>query len=123
MSHPKRVRFPAIFVLAIPLSVGSCSESPPSPSPQTTVAQASIVAVDPVTGRLGAPGASIVIPRNPQNFSVAGLTQAVQLTGGAIVNLQGRFRYNAVATVGQDGELKINCDHKSHDHKAGHHAE
>ena len=74
---------------------------------------------DPVTGRLGLPVSSITIPSNPTNYSVAGLTPTQQSTGGAIVNLQGRFRSQMTAAIGSDGKLDIHCEGDRHEHAEG----
>ncbi len=70
-----------------------------------------VVQRDPITGRLGAPAATVSIPTNPSNYSIAGLTPVAQLTGGAVVNLQGRFRGNAVAVIGPDGKVHLDLNY------------
>ena len=66
------------------------------------------------TGRLGAPAATVSIPTNPNNCSVAWLTQVHQSTGGFIVNLNGRFRPRMIATVGTDGKVNVACEGGEH---------
>lgn len=70
---------------------------------------------DPQTGRLGPPPAGMQLPaltageQRMLDRSDSGL-QARQLPGGGVaVNLQGRFRSMAVATVDAGGQPAVNC--------------
>lgn len=85
------------------------------------------VAVDPTTGTLlkdapvAAPDADI---HGALSTSTEGLREEASPVpgGGIVVDLRGRFRSAAVATVGEDGALKIPCVNRL-DHEDSHDAE
>ena len=86
----------------------------PAGQPKTAV-QGMRVYRDPQTGRLGPPPAGIpphVLTIDEQrmlNRSDQGLRPRSLPGGGVAVNLQGRYRNMAVATVGADGQAAVNC--------------
>jgi hypothetical protein len=68
--------------------------------------------VDPQTGARTAPpkGAVAALPANPAlSTSHDGLVEEPAAGGGVTVNLQGRFRSAAEATVGADGTPAVHC--------------
>ena len=90
--------------------------------------QAQRVYIDPATGRLlqqPPPGVEVIelSPQEQQMLSRSdvGLHSEYLPDGTVIVNLQGRFRHFAVATVNKDGAVKTNCvgDQPILDHEHG----
>lgn len=70
------------------------------------------VHVDPQTGaRTAAPPAAAAVTAGDPAFSTShqGLVEEPAPGGGTTVNLQGRFRSAAVATVGADGKVSVDC--------------
>jgi len=71
---------------------------------------------DPQTGRLGPPPPGITPPgltnaeQRMLSRSDQGLRPRTLPGGGVAVDLQGRFRNMAVATVGADGQAVVNCE-------------
>ena len=71
---------------------------------------------DPQTGRLGPPPAGLVplglttAEQRMLNRSDQGLQSRTLSGGGVAVDLQGRYRSMAVATVGADGQAAVNCE-------------
>jgi len=70
---------------------------------------------DPQTGRFGPPPPGVVPPgltateRRMLSRSDQGLRQSALPGGGVAVDLQGRYRTMAVATVRADGQAAVNC--------------
>ncbi len=64
--------------------------------------------VDPRTGARVAPSVAIV-PGPAFSTSHAGLVEETAPGGGVMINLQGRFRSAATATVGTDGKATVDC--------------
>ena len=67
--------------------------------------------VDPQTGkRVARPAASVAIAADPAfSTSHQGLVEQPAPGGGMMLNLQGRFRSAATATVGVDGKAHVEC--------------
>ena len=67
--------------------------------------------VDPQTGkRVPAPAGGVAIPADPAfSTSHAGLVEQPAPGGGVMIDLQGRFRSAATATVGPDGKAHPDC--------------
>jgi hypothetical protein len=67
--------------------------------------------VDPQTGqRIPAPPGGVAIPASPAfSTSHQGLVEEPAPGGGVMVDLQGRFRSAATATVGADGKSHLDC--------------
>ena len=69
--------------------------------------------VDPQTGkRMPVPstGAGVAVPADPAfSTSHSGLVERPAPGGGVMVDLQGRFRSAATATVGPDGAAHVDC--------------
>lgn len=95
-------------------------QSSDSPAPEGAAAPAAITGsaqrayLDPATGRLlrePPPGAPVMVlgPEvlNMLSTSDAGLVERALPDGGYMVDLQGRFRHMAVATVADDGTIVI----------------
>ncbi|MEN8108884.1 MAG: hypothetical protein ABFS22_12885 [Pseudomonadota bacterium] len=83
---------------------------------QTPVAtQGMRVYRDPQTGQLGPPPSGVVphgLTTSEQHMlsrSDQGLQQRTLQSGGVAIDLQGRFRNMAVATVGAGGQAAVNC--------------
>jgi hypothetical protein len=96
--------------------VSGVTTTPPGTAVQTpTAAQGMRVYRDPQTGRLGPPPAGVQPPglsiaeQHMLNRSDAGLQPRALPGGGVAVDLQGRYRSMAVATVGADGQAAVNC--------------
>lgn len=69
------------------------------------------VQVDPQTGqRVPAPARNVALPPNPAFSSAhSGLVEEPSTGGGMMIDLQGRFRSAATATVGADGKAHVEC--------------
>lgn len=90
--------------------------------PQTTTVQSPIavpglrVYRNPQTGQLGPPPPGIQPPdltaaeKRMLNRSDRGLQSRKLPGGGVAIDLQGRYRNMAVATVGTDGQAEVNCE-------------
>lgn len=67
--------------------------------------------VDPQTGqRIPAPTGGVAIPASPAfSTSHQGLVEEPAPGGGMMIDLQGRFRSAASATVGADGTAHVDC--------------
>ncbi|MGB5474024.1 MAG: hypothetical protein WBQ78_11160 [Gammaproteobacteria bacterium] len=98
----------------------SLTGSMPAGSPETAVqapiaAQGLRVYRDPKTGQLGspppvqAPSVLTTAEQRMLNRSDQGLQSRTLPGGGVAVNLQGRYRSMAVATVGADGQAAVSC--------------
>lgn len=108
-----------VCVLASPV-VGLAEPGPEAPAnaaasgtPDTaTPARAgSWINVDPQTGqRIPAPPGGVAIPASPAfSTSHQGLVEEPAPGGGMMIDLQGRFRSAASATVGADGTAHRDC--------------
>ena len=68
------------------------------------------IKVDPQTGARVAPSAPIAAAPNPAfSTSHQGLVEQAAPGGGVMVELNGRFRSAATATVGTDGKTVVDC--------------
>ena len=92
--------------------------APPETAPQTpAAAQGLRVYRDPKTGRLGSPPPGVQPPglsvaeQHMLNRSDQGLQSRTLPGGGVAVDLQGRYRSMAVATVGNEDPAAVNCVH------------
>lgn len=67
--------------------------------------------IDPQTGqRVPAPAGSVAVPVDPAfSTSHAGLVEKAAPGGGVMIDLQGRFRSAATATVGANGQAHTDC--------------
>jgi hypothetical protein len=89
---------------------------PERPAQAPVAAQGMRVYRDPQTGKLGPPPPGITPPgltaaeQRMLNRSDQGLRPLTLPGGGVAIDLQGRFRNMAVATVGADGQAVVNCD-------------
>lgn len=95
---------------------GDVPAGPLETAPQASVAaQGMRVYRDPQTGRLGPPPAGVAPPgltaaeRRMLSRSDQGLRPRTLPGGGVAVDLQGRYRNMAVATVSADGQSAVNC--------------
>lgn len=99
-----------------PVSSGVPTVPPERPAQAPVAAQGMRVYRDPQTGRLGPPPAGLVPPglttaeQRMLNRSDQGLQSRTLSGGGVAVDLQGRYRSMAVATVGADGQAAVNCE-------------
>jgi hypothetical protein len=96
------------------LVMGQSQDAPESAAPTVITGSAQRVYLDPDTGRLLSeppPGTPVMTlsPRelNMLSTSDAGLVEVRLPDGGYMVDLQGRFRHMAVATVADDGSIVI----------------
>ena len=113
---------------AAPLARANAASAPAQPLVAAPIAPAAgpamrsgyVAFVDPVTGSMTPPSATVTVPVDPNNSSVAGLVPVHQ-NSGAIVDLQGRFRSQMVAVIEPDGTLDVHCSGDDHG-KAGAHA-
>jgi hypothetical protein len=82
-----------------------------APDAATPARAGSWIHVDPQTGkRVARPAASAAIAADPAfSTSHQGLVEQPAPGGGMMLNLQGRFRSAASATVGADGRAHIEC--------------
>jgi hypothetical protein len=94
----------------------------PAADPAAPGAAGSWINVDPQTGkRIPVPssGAGVQVPADPAfSTSHSGLVEQAAPGGGVMVDLQGRFRSAATATVGPDGTVHLDCvtpGHTGHD--------
>lgn len=69
------------------------------------------VHIDPKTGARVVPPAAVAVPAPHPAFSTSheGLVEQPAPGGGVMVDLQGRFRSAATATVGADGHAAVDC--------------
>jgi hypothetical protein len=88
---------------------------PERPAQASVATQGMRVYRDPQTGRLGPPPSGVVPPglttseQRMLNRSDQGLQPRALPGGGIAIDLQGRYRNMAVATVGADGQAAVNC--------------
>lgn len=101
--------------MAYPLKLGAlavlllgCSHEVATPYAPALGANALIYERTAVTNRQSAPAA--VAPQPAPDFTVAGLVEIPQPTGGAIVDLKGHFRHQMSASVPASGKLQVGCD-------------
>ena len=97
-------------------SVTMAFAEPASPPPSTEGASAPAaragqrIYVDPKTGaRTAAPEGAAAAPDPSLSTSHEGLVEEAAPGGGATINLQGRFRSAAEATVAPDGKVSVGC--------------
>jgi hypothetical protein len=85
----------------------------PGADASTAPGAGSWINVDPQTGkRMPVPstGAGVAVPADPAfSTSHSGLVERPAPGGGVMVDLQGRFRSAATATVGPDGTAHVDC--------------
>ena len=83
----------------------------PAPDAGAAAAAGSWINVDPATGkRIPVPSGVIALPADPAfSTSHSGLVERPAPGGGVMVDLQGRFRSAATATVGPDGKAHVDC--------------
>lgn len=101
--------------MASPLKLGAlavlllgCSREVATPAVPTLGANALIYERSASTARQSAPEALAIQPA--PDFAVGGLVEIPQPTGGAIVDLKGRFRHQMSATVPETGKLQVGCE-------------
>jgi hypothetical protein len=99
----------------VSVAAGVPAVQPEKATQAPTAAQSMRVYRDPQTGRLGPPPPGVQPPglsiaeQRMLNRSDTGLQPRALPGGGVAVDLQGRFRSMAVATVGADGQAAVNC--------------
>ncbi len=83
----------------------------PAADTSTAPGAGSRINVDPQTGkRIPVPSAGVLLPVDPAfSTSHSGLVEQPAPGGGVMVDLQGRFRSAATATVGPDGKAHVDC--------------
>ena len=95
--------------------LGACcllTPHPASAEPSAPAGRAgSWVQVDPQTGqRVPSQGRTVAIPPSAAfSSSHSGLVEVPAPAGGMMIDLQGRFRSAAIATVDADGHARVNC--------------
>lgn len=119
---PSRRLSSLIAAGALACAVPSGVLADPPAEPGTAAAAGSWINVDPHTGkRIPVPstGAGVQLPADPAfSTSHSGLVEQAAPGGGVMVDLQGRFRSAATATVGPDGDVHLDCvtpGHPGHD--------
>lgn len=104
---------------AVPSSV--LADPPTEPA---APAAGSWINVDPQTGkRIPVPssGEGVQLPADPAfSTSHSGLVEQPAPGGGIMVDLQGRFRSAATASVGPDGTVHLDCVEPGHTHRDDH---
>ena len=97
------------------ISGGVPAVLPERPAQASVATQGMRVYRDPQTGRLGPPPPGVVphgLTTSEQRMlsrSDQGLQPRTLPSGGVAIDLQGRYRNMAVATVGADGQAAVNC--------------
>ena len=106
--------FALIFLPSIVTGQSLDKPAPEGAAPVAITGSAQRVYLDPDTGRLLSeppPGAPVMTlgpeELNMLSTSDAGLVETPLPTGGVMIDLQGRFRHMAVATVADDGTIVI----------------
>ena len=103
----------AVGVCVLTSPVIGFTEPGPAPATQAgpDAAAGSWIHVDPQTGkRVPRPAGAAVVPPVPAfSTSHQGLVEKPAPGGGMMVDLQGRFRSAATATVGADGTVHRDC--------------
>jgi hypothetical protein len=106
----------SMLIFLSPVAQGQSTDTPSSENatPVAIANSAQRVYLDPQTGRLlsepppGAPAMALSAEElNMLSTSDAGLVETPIPDGGFMVDLQGRFRHAAVATVADDGSIVI----------------
>lgn len=96
----------------------------PVAAPNAPAAAGSRINVDPQTGaRMPVPssGEGVQLPADPAfSTSHSGLVEQPAPGGGVMVDLQGRFRSAATASVGPDGTVHLDCVEPGHTHRDDH---
>jgi len=98
------------------LADGEPAAPQPMPVQAPVAAQGLRVYRDPQTGQLGPPPPGIRPPEltaaelRMLNRSDKGLQSRTLPGGGIAIDLQGRYRSMAMATVGADGQAEVNCE-------------
>jgi hypothetical protein len=106
----------AACILAVPL-LGFADPGTEAPPDDTAAHDATAPAqagqwihVDPQTGkRVPAPPSAVLAGRPEFSTSHQGLVEKPAPGGGMMIDLQGRFRSAATATVGADGKPVLDC--------------
>ena len=107
-----------VYIYLIFYTPNAAAQSPDSPaadrSPTESNGFAQRVYLDPNTGQLLSkppPGVPVLAlssaELNMLSMSDAGLVESALPSGAYLVDLQGRFRHVAVATLADDGKIKI----------------
>jgi hypothetical protein len=118
MPSPRLHVFIALGVCALTSpSIGSAepsTDAATSPAAETAAvgSSGSWAHVDPQTGKLipAPPTGRAMVPVVPAfSTSHQGLVEQVAPGGGVMIDLQGRFRSAATATVGADGAAHVDC--------------
>lgn len=83
----------------------------PAAAPAPASGAGSRIKIDPQTGkRIPVPSDGVALPADPAfSTSHSGLVEQPAPGGGMMVDLQGRFRSAATATVGPDGTAHVDC--------------
>lgn len=98
--------------LLIVIAIGACIVVDPSVVTADPATQAgSRINVDPQTGmRIPGPTGAVALPPDPAfSTSHSGLSEQPAPGGGVMVDLQGRFRSAATATIGPDEKAHVDC--------------
>ncbi len=118
---PSRRLSSLIAAGALACAVPSSVLAEPAAEPGPASAAGSRIHVDPQTGkRIPVPssGEGVELPADPAfSTSHSGLVERPAPGGGVMVDLQGRFRSAATATVGPDGTPHVNCVAPGHTHR------
>ena len=109
MPSPRRLVLVAIGA-SVCLGGAPALADPPAESAAAPAA-GSWINVDPQTGkRIPLPDGVVQLPADPAfSTSHSGLVEQPAPGGGVMVDLQGRFRSAATATVGPDGRAHVDC--------------
>ena len=101
-----------VFLIGARPAAADDGSVPPNGAPNVAPGRAgSRIQIDPQTGRrVPAPSGGVALPASPAfSTSHAGLVEKPAPGGGVMVDLQGRFRSAATATVGTDGTTHRDC--------------
>ena len=102
-----------IAVVACLSAAPSVSLADPASDTSTASGAGSWINIDPQTGkRMPVPstGVGVALPADPAfSTSHSGLVEQPAPGGGVMIDLQGRFRSAATATVGPDGTAHVDC--------------
>jgi hypothetical protein len=89
----------------------ACAEPVTTEASSPAGSAGSWVQVDPQTGqRVPSQGRTVAVPPNAAfSSSHAGLVEVPAPAGGMMIDLQGRFRSAATATVDANGHARVDC--------------
>lgn len=120
MSSRRLSSFFAAGVLVCAFAPGAVADPVAEPAPQA--AAGSRINVDPQTGKrvpVPSSGEGVQLPADAAfSTSHSGLVERPAPGGGVMVDLQGRFRSAATASVAPDGTVHLDCvapGHADHD--------